>query len=211
MLKPKVGTVNSYLEILLICLLSSFLAGGWGGWWCGYLNIYMKDLRSKDVFLLSIYSSSVNLPSVNRPSSTGRVPWKRSRARHGRQEAEDLFLRKPLQADKSGKIFCEPGEGTHHQQPFSNLSRRLGQYPSGIITRWTSGSACAPRGCGNGTDPGSFRSLCGSCWMGRLVRTYTWACGSSWQWGTEPLQPHSVDPGSITNEVIQEWIWKRRQ
>ena len=96
------------------------------------------------------------------------------------------------------------------EEIINNLGCRSIGEPLERITRWTSGSECAPRGPCNGTGPGSCRSPCSSCWPAVWVRRCTWAGGSSWRWGTGRLQPHAVDPGSITNEVIQEWIWKRR-
>lgn len=58
--KPNVGILNSYLETLLflICYLAFLFFLEVGG---QFLNNDIKSLRSKDVLLLSIYSSSVNL------------------------------------------------------------------------------------------------------------------------------------------------------
>lgn len=197
---------RSFLEICL-WMLTGFLSF----WEMGQTEALRVDTSgTKPCFWCLLTKAQQTYPKGITISYMSQVVlWKPRWVHHQVLKDGALFLGNNLTWTQSYS-FLQPWRRNRPSKNFSNLSWGRMQHPWGIITRWTSGWVCVPRGCGSGTDPGSSQSPYSSCWLGMSVRMYTWACGSSWRWGTTPLQPHSVDPGSITNEVIQEWIWKRR-
>lgn len=124
MLKAKTVTLNSYLETLLICLLSRFFL-----FFFFFLRLvgvlkYLHGRAREQRCVSAVYFSSVNLPSANPGFLLARRQFAAKAELNATRVLRDrgLVLGKPLPADKSGKLFCNPGEGTHYRQPFSSPS-----------------------------------------------------------------------------------------